>query len=77
MPQGYTVTAKLDMVNQLDNSKEPGKTEVGSFLPFTSIVPKTIELVFTVSEGENGTGGAWGLSTTDIITTQARLEENQ
>ena len=74
LPQGYTVTAKLDMVNQLDNSEEPGKIEVGSFLPFTSIIPKTIKLDFIVSEGENGTNASWGVSTTDIVSIKARLE---
>ena len=74
LPQGYTVTAKLDMVNQLDNSEEPGKIEVGSFLPFTSIIPKTIKLDFIVSEGENGTNASWGVSTTDIVSVKAKLE---
>lgn len=77
LPQGYTVTAKLDMANQIDKNQEPGKTEVGSFLPFTSIIPKTIKLDFIVSEGENGTSGAWGVSTTDIVSVNAILDENK
>lgn len=75
LPQGYKVSVKVDMVNQLDTSTSPGKNEEGSFLPFTSIVPKTIKLTFTVSEGDNAGNGSWGLTTTDIVTVKAQLEE--
>ena len=75
LPQGYSVSVTTDMINQLDITKEPGSNEKGSFLPFTSIVPKTIKLTFTVSEGNNAGNGSWGLTTTDIVTIKAQLED--
>lgn len=75
LPQGYSAKVTADMLNQLDKTASPGSNEEGSFLPFTSIVPKTIKLTFTVSEGDNAGNGSWGLTTTDIVTVKAELEE--
>lgn len=74
LPQGYKVKVRTDMENQLDTTTAPGSNEEGSFIPFTSIVPKTIKLEFTVDQGDNAGNGSWGITTTDIISVKATYD---
>lgn len=74
LPQGYKVKVRTDMANQLDTATTPGSNEGGSFLPFTSIVPKTIKLEFIVDQGDNAGNGSWGITTTDIISVKATYD---
>lgn len=74
LPQGYKVKVRTDMANQLDTTTTPGSNEDGSFLPFTSIVPKTIKLEFIVDQGDNAGNGSWGITTTDIISVKATYD---
>lgn len=74
LPQGYKVKVRTDMENQLDTTTTPGSNEKGSFLPFTSIVPKTIKLEFIVDQGDNAGNGSWGITTTDIISVKATYD---
>ena len=71
LPDGYTVKVMTDMVNQLDTSTIPGNKEEGSFLPYTTIITKTINLVFVVDEGKDADASKWALSTSDIYTRKA------
>ena len=71
LPTGYSVTVSTDMTNQIDESTAPGSTENGSFLPFTSIITKTIYLQFVVDEGDHKQTAAWSVSTSDIYTRNA------
>lgn len=74
LPQGYKVKVRTDMANQLDTTTTPGSNEEGSFIPFTSIVPKTIKLEFIVDQGDNAGNGSWGITTTDIISVKATYD---
>ncbi len=71
LPTGYSVSVSTDMKNQIDETTSPGSSEKGSFLPFTSIITKTIYLQFVVVEGDNKETAAWGVSTSDIYTRNA------
>ncbi len=73
LPDGYIVTVTTDMENQLDKSydKIGSSIEEGAFLPFTSIITKTIALEFIVKEGTGDNATAWAVTTSDIYTRQA------
>ena len=73
LPNGYAVTATTDMKNQLYRNYIAA--EDGSFLPYTSIITKTVQLEFVVREGENESAKAWAIATSDIYTRNATYIE--
>lgn len=73
LPNGYVVTATTDMKNQLYKSNITA--EDGSFLPYTSIITKTVQLEFVVREGEDEAAKAWAIATSDIYTRDATYIE--
>ena len=74
LPSGFVATAKLDMKNQLDTTTSPGSNEKGTFLPYTSIIPKTINLEFNVNVGSYGSD-IWGVKTSSLFTRLATITE--
>jgi len=74
LPSGFVATAKVDMKNQLDTTTSPGNNEEGTFLPYTSIIPKTINLEFNVNVGSYGSD-IWGVKTSSLFTRLATLTE--
>nr|MCR5112935.1 hypothetical protein [Acholeplasmatales bacterium] len=71
LPNGYVVSATTDMANQINTGSVPGSLEEGSFLPFTSIITKTIYLEFIVSAGSEDDSSVWAVTTSDIYTRKA------
>ena len=73
LPNGYVVTATTDMANQLDKSSDKitSAVEAGAFLPFSSIITKTVALEFIVKEGTGDDATAWAVTTSDIYTRKA------
>ena len=73
LPNGYVVTATTDMANQLDKSSDKvgSSIESGAFLPFSSIITKTVALEFIVKEGTGDDATAWAVTTSDIYTRKA------
>lgn len=75
LPKGYGSTVTTDMENQIDETSTIGKKEVGSFLPFTSIITKTIKLEFILNESDNSESN-WGVTTSDYYFVQAIYTED-
>ncbi len=75
LPSGFVPTVTTDMANQLDTSTAPGKDEEGTFLPFTSIIPKTITLDYYVSVGNYGKD-IWAVKTSNLYTRKATYYYN-
>ncbi len=70
LPKDYGATVTTDMTNQIDETSTIGAKEVGSFLPFTSIITKTIKLEFIVNNTEDNNTN-WGVSTSDYYMIKA------
>ena len=84
LPNGYRVLAYTDMDNQLSNNDskitENGVTEnlkdveVGSFLPYTSIITVKVNLDLIVIPSDIGNANAWAVATEDSYTVMASYE---
>ena len=83
LPDGYEAVAHTDMVNQLilyntngtiKSKDQMADVEVGSFLPFTSIITQYVDLEIVINRGTGENSGAWAINTTDIYTRQAEYE---
>ncbi len=78
LENGYSVSTTTSDANQISTSSDPGKSEAGTFLPYTSIITRTIKLNFYVKES-NSSSQTWGVKVGDIFTTKATYmgkEEN-
>lgn len=78
LENGYSVTTTTSDANQINTSSEPGEAESGTFLPYTSIITRTIKLNFYVNTSNNATQ-IWGVKQGDIFTYKATYlgkEEN-
>ncbi len=70
LENGYSVYATTSDANQIDTSKDPGKTEEGTFLPYTSIITRTIKLNFYVKKDTNKSQ-IWAVKQGSIFTYKA------
>lgn len=70
LENGYSVYVTTSDANQIDTSKDPGKTEEGTFLPYTSIITRTIKLNFYVKKDTNKSQ-IWAVKQGSIFTYQA------
>ena len=68
LPNGYGAICYTNKVNELDDKKEPGKSNPDSYLPHTTIIPITIGLKIIVSELTDGTSSVWAINTSDLYT---------
>ncbi len=78
LENGYSVLATTSDANQLVSASEPGKSEEGTFLPYTSIITRTIKLNFYVNTSNNASQ-VWGVKQGDIFAYKASYigkEEN-
>lgn len=78
LKNGYSVSATTSDSNQLVSTSEPGKSEEGTFLPYTSIITRTIKLNFYVNTTNNASQ-VWGVKKGNIFTYKASYigkEEN-
>ncbi len=78
LENGYSVLATTSDANQLVSASEPGKSEEGTFLPYTSIITRTIKLNFYVNTSNNASQ-VWGVKQGDIFAYKANYigkEEN-
>lgn len=78
LENGYSVRATTSDQNQLVSTSEPGKSEEGTFLPYTSIITRTIKLNFYVNTTNNASQ-VWGVKEGNIFTYKASYigkEEN-
>ena len=78
LENGYSVIATTSDQNQLVSTSEPGKSEEGTFLPYTSIITRTIKLNFYVNTSNNASQ-VWGVKEGNIFTYKASYigkEEN-
>ena len=80
LPTGYRVLAYTDKENKLDdnNSKYNGEylkdVEVGSFLPFTSIITAKINLDMIIIPSTTTNQSAWAVTTTNSNNVRATYE---
>lgn len=70
LENGYSVYVTTSDANQIDPSKDPGKTEEGTFLPYTSIITRTIKLNFYVKKDTNKSQ-IWAVKQGSIFTYKA------
>lgn len=78
LENGYSVIATTSDQNQRVTASEPGKSEEGTFLPYTSIITRTIKLNFYVNTSNNASQ-VWGVKEGNIFTYKASYigkEEN-
>ncbi|MGM9972179.1 MAG: hypothetical protein ACI35W_07200 [Anaeroplasmataceae bacterium] len=65
IPSAYVASSYTDKQNQIDSSIEPGKSESGAFVPYSSIITQNISLSIVITEGENVDSSNWGIKTTE------------
>ncbi len=75
VPTGYEAYCVTDMENQLGVGTTAAiraldAREVGSFLPYTSIITQTVKLDVMIKEGTDDNSSAWAVSTSDLYTKQ-------
>ncbi len=71
LPNGYVAKAYTDMPNQIVTGTEPGKSEEGAFLPFTSIITQKVALDIVIDAGTAADSSVWAVKTSDIYTVKA------